>query len=93
MGLSSAILELGKMRQLLLLQLWKALQIRARQSHCTILELVRTATREKFLDNPVKRKEALLTAIGIWKDGRDLPETAVYIRQLREDDRLKRFRK
>lgn len=72
---------------------WKALQIHARQSHCTISELVREAVREKFLDSTVKRKEALLSAIGIWKDRTDLPETSVYIRRLREDDRLKRFRK
>ena len=72
---------------------WKALQIHARQSGCTISELVREAVREKFLDNPVQRNEALLSAIGIWKDRTDLPETSVYVRRLREDDRLKRFRK
>jgi hypothetical protein len=72
---------------------WKALQIHARQSRCTVSELVRKAVREKFLDSAVERKEALLSAIGIWKDRTDLPETSAYVRRLREDDRLKRFRK
>ena len=54
---------------------------------------MREAVREKFFDSTVKRKEALLSAIGIWKDRTDLPETSVYIRRLREDDRLKRFPK
>lgn len=72
---------------------WKALHIQARQARCTVSELVRKAVREKFLDSAVKRKEALLSVIGIWKDRTDLPETSVYIRRLRDDDRLKRLRK
>jgi predicted transcriptional regulator len=70
--------------------LWKALQILAQQSHCTISELVRKAVREKYLTNSSKRKEALLAAVGIWKDRDDLPDTAGYVRRLRKDDRLKR---
>jgi len=70
--------------------LWKALQILARQSHCTISELVRTAVREKYLATASKRKEALLSAVGIWKDRTDLPATEEYVRRLRKDDRLKR---
>ncbi|HUA17152.1 MAG TPA: ribbon-helix-helix protein, CopG family [Bryobacteraceae bacterium] len=70
--------------------LWKTLQILARQSHCTISELVRSAVREKYLASLSKRKESLLAAVGIWKDRTDLPATTEYIRRLRKDDRLKR---
>jgi hypothetical protein len=70
---------------------WKALQIRARQSHSTISELVRQAVREKYLNNASKRKEALLSVVGVWKDRTDLPDTETYIRRLRKGERLKRI--
>lgn len=70
---------------------WKALQIRAQQSHSTISELVRQAVREKYLDNASNRKEMLLSVVGIWKDRTDLPDTETYIRRLRKGDRLKRI--
>jgi hypothetical protein len=37
------------------------------------------------------RREALLCAVGLWKDRTDLPDTGQYIRELREDDRLRRI--
>lgn len=70
---------------------WKTLQIRARQSHSTISELVRQAIREKYLNNATKRKEALLSVVGIWKDRTDLPDTETYVRRLRKGERLKRI--
>jgi hypothetical protein len=72
---------------------WKVLQIRAKQSKSTISELVRRAVREKYLDNRSKRREALLSAVGLWKDRTDLPDTETYVRSLRKDDRLKRIMK
>ena len=73
--------------------LWKTLHILARQSRSTVSELVRRAVREKYLDDSARRKEALLSAVGLWKDRTDLPETETYVRSLRKGDRLKRISK
>jgi hypothetical protein len=73
--------------------LWKALHILAKQSRSTVSELVRKAAREKYLGDSASRKEALLSAIGLWKDRTDLPDTETYVRSLRKGDRLKRFSK
>jgi hypothetical protein len=74
-------------------ELWKTLHIAARQSRRTVSDLVRETLREKYLGQGVKRKEALLSAVGLWKDRTDLPSTRSYVRGLREDDRLKRISK
>jgi predicted transcriptional regulator len=73
--------------------LWKTLHILARQSGSTVSELARTALREKYLGDAAKRKEALLSAIGLWGDRDDLPDTETYIRSLRKGDRLERLSK
>lgn len=73
--------------------LWKTLHILARQSRSTVSELVRRAVREKYLDDSARRKEALLSAVGLWKDRTDLPDTETYVRSLRKGDRLKRISK
>lgn len=72
---------------------WKTLHILARQSGSTISELARKALREKYLGDAGKRKEALLSAVGLWKDRTDLPDTETYVRSLRKGDRLKRLSK
>jgi hypothetical protein len=73
--------------------LWKTLHVLARQSGSTISELARSALREKYLNNAEKRKEALLSAVGLWKNRTDLPDTQTYVRNLRKGDRLKRISK
>lgn len=73
--------------------LWKTLHILARQSRSTVSGLVRKAAREKYLGDSASRKEALLSAIGLWKDRTDLPDTETYVRSLRKGERLKRFSK
>jgi macrodomain Ter protein organizer (MatP/YcbG family) len=70
---------------------WKVLQIKAKQSKTTISELVRQAVREKYLEKKAERKEAMLSMVGLWKDRTDLPDTETYVRSLRTDDRLKRI--
>ncbi len=70
---------------------WKVLQIRAKESKTTISELVRQAVREKYLEKRAERKDAMLSMIGLWKDRTDLPDTNTYVRSLRNDDRLKRI--
>jgi len=71
---------------------WKVLAIRAKQSHSTISELVRQALREKYLNGMSNRKEALLAAVGLWKDRSDIPDGETYVRRLRKDHRLARIR-
>jgi predicted transcriptional regulator len=71
--------------------LWKTLHILARQSGSTVSELARKALREKYLGDTAKRKESLLSAIGLWKDRTDLPDTEEYVRGLRKDDRHRRI--
>jgi len=39
-----------------------------------------------------KRKKALLSVVGVWKDPTDLPETQSYLRKLRKGTRLARLR-
>jgi len=39
-----------------------------------------------------KRKEALLSVVGVWKDRTDLPETQSYFPKLRKGTRLARLR-
>lgn len=70
--------------------LWNTLHNLARQSHSTVSELVRQALREKYLDDTARRKQALLSAVGLWRNRTDLPTTKRYVRALRKDDRLRR---
>ena len=37
------------------------------------------------------RRNALLSAVGLWKDRTDLLDTSQYVRELRKGDRLKRI--
>jgi hypothetical protein len=73
--------------------LWKTLHVIARQSRSTVSELVRKALRDKYLDNAAGRKEALLSAVGLWRDRTDLPDTQTYVRSLRKGNRLQRILK
>jgi hypothetical protein len=38
-----------------------------------------------------KRKEALLSVVGVWKDRTDLPDTETYLRKLRKGRGLARL--
>ena len=71
--------------------LWQALHARAAIEKTTVSELVRKATRERYLEDPEKRREALMGIVGIWKDRTDLPDTETYVRNLRKGTRLKRL--
>ena len=71
---------------------WKLLEIRARQAGTTISELVRQAVREKYWNQPANRAQALKKLIGIWKDRKDIGDSAEYVRKLRnKSSRLRRF--
>jgi len=51
--------------------------------------------RRADLDNKIpgnaKRRKTLLSAVGLWKDRTDLPDTHTYVRSLRKGDRIKRL--
>jgi hypothetical protein len=71
--------------------LWQALHTKAAIEKTTISDLVRTAARERYLEDSEKRREALMGIVGIWKDRTDLPDTETYVRSLRKGSRLKRL--
>jgi hypothetical protein len=73
--------------------LWETLHIVARQSRSTVSELVRKAIREKYVGDAATRKETLLSAIGLWGNRTDLPNSQTYVRNLRKGKRLKRISK
>jgi len=72
-------------------EVMKVLRVRARQSRRTISDLVREAVREKYLTSAVERKDALLAAVGLWKNRPDLPNTQTYFRNLRKGRRIDRL--
>jgi Arc/MetJ family transcription regulator len=71
--------------------LWQALHTRAAIEKTTVSDLVRTAARERYLEDSEKRRQALMGIVGIWKDRTDLPDTETYVRSLRKGTRLKRL--
>ena len=70
---------------------WKVLQIMARQTGTSISDLVRKAVRERYVASKANREQVLMSVVGLWKDRSDLPETATYIRRLRKGSRLGRL--
>jgi len=88
MSAQRCIIYIMKRTQLYLDEdIWKALQIRARQSGTSISELVRQAVRDKYGASPANRREAMQAWVGVWKDRDDLPSTEAYVRQLRKGGR------
>jgi len=70
---------------------WKVLQIMARQTGTSISDLVRKAVRERYVASKANREQVLMSVVGLWKDRSDLPETDTYIRRLRKGSRLERL--
>ena len=71
--------------------LWQALHDRAAQDGTTISELVRVAARDRYLGNRQKRREAMMSIVGLWKDRKDLEDTDTMIRRLRRNTRSVRL--
>jgi Ribbon-helix-helix protein, copG family len=71
--------------------IWKALQIDARQRRTSISDLVRQAIRDRYGSSPANRSKAMQALVGIWRDRNDLPDTGKYVRQLRKGKRLSRI--
>jgi hypothetical protein len=72
-------------------ELWAALHARALLEEVTISELVRAAVREQYLGSHAERRSAMLGIAGLWKDRPDVGDAESMIRNLRDDDRLKRL--
>jgi hypothetical protein len=71
--------------------LWEALHAEALLEKATISELVRTAVRERYIENQIERRKAMLSIVGLWKDRADTEDAESYIRTLRNEDRLERL--
>ena len=71
--------------------LWQALHDKAAQDGTTVSELVRVAARDRYLGNREKRREAMISIVGLWKDRTDLEDTETVIRRLRRDTRAERL--
>lgn len=71
--------------------LWQALHARAQAEGTTISELVREATRERYLGKLEERKRAMQAIIGIRKDRPEFQDSDAYIRGLRHGDRIERL--
>jgi hypothetical protein len=70
---------------------WTTLQTRARLEGKSISELVRIATRDRYMNNREQRIADMESVIGLWKDRTDLPDTETYIRNLRQGDRRRKM--
>ena len=71
--------------------LWKLLQIQARQSGFSMSELVRQAVRDKYVTSGKSRKEVFRSVVGLWRRRKDIHDTETYLRSLRRGTRLKRI--
>jgi Arc/MetJ family transcription regulator len=71
--------------------LWAALHAKAILDRTSISELVRKATRERYMGNLEERRAAMMGIVGLWKDRTDIGDAESYVRNLRDDDRLERL--
>jgi len=71
--------------------LWAALHAQAILGGTSISELIRIATRDRYVGNIEERRAAMMGIIGLWKDRTDIEDAEAYIRNLRDDDRLERL--
>ena len=71
--------------------IWEALHVLSRQQGRSISKLVRRAVIEKYGDSTASREESMRAFVGIWKDRRNLPDVATYLRKLRKGKRLQRI--
>jgi hypothetical protein len=72
--------------------LYAALQVRARLEGTSISELVRIASRERYMNKLEKREAAMKAFVGIRKDRPEFDDVDAYIRDLRTDDRMERLK-
>jgi len=64
------------------------------RTHQSMSELIRSALDRKYLGSrPGDFESAVRAACGIWKDRKDIGDTADYVRKLRKGTRLERLRR
>lgn len=71
--------------------LWAALHAKARLDGSTISELVRVAVRDRYMGNQKQRRDAMLGAVGLWKNRAGMESTESLIRSMRDDRRQQRL--
>jgi hypothetical protein len=69
--------------------LWTVLHERAGLDEAALSELAGQAADELETNDPAVRRSDMETAVGLWAERADLPDTASYILNLREDSRTK----
>lgn len=72
---------------------WNALRTRARCEGTTVSDLVRQATRERYLGKLEERREAMQAFVRIRKDPTEPPNSVEYVRRLRRGGRVERLGK
>ena len=76
-------------------QLWNALHVRARLQKTSISELVREATRERYLGKQEQKREAMLAFVGCGRSPSNSPteplDAVAIVRELRKGNRLDRL--
>ncbi len=72
-------------------ELWNVLHARARSERITVSELVREATRERYLGNRERRIAAMQAFVGIRRQAAEAPDAVEVVRRLRRGDRLGRL--
>ena len=73
--------------------LWSVLHREARSRKTSVSELVRQATRERYMNRLEERRSAMRALVGLRADREDLPDTEEYLRELRKGDRIERLHK
>lgn len=72
-------------------ELWQVLHEQAERARTTISELVRQATRERYLGNLDQRKAAMQAFVGIRKNRTEFRDAVGYVRRLRQGSRIERL--
>lgn len=73
--------------------LWTVLHAQARRQKTTISELVRLATRQRYMGGIEERGIAMRAFVGTRKDRADMQDAAAHIRELRAGSRIERLQK
>ena len=82
--LTRRILQIMRRTQLYLEEdVWRLLQVLARESKSSVSELVRQAIREKYCARASSRREVFQSVVGLWKNRTELPDSEAYVRALR----------
>ena len=78
----------------LTMEQWETLRAMSLQTHQTMSDLIRAAIDWKYMRRRSSDFESSVRAAsGIWKDRKDIGDTAAYVRELRKGTRLERLQR